>query len=135
MTKSEIQKFYEGACTKTNNAPDPGEFRGWFKTFEMFVAEDLREALDAWWIGSRFMPTAKELMPAAIANRNRRSARATAAQHFVAWRCPTCGYGCCGFVSPEDHKPRYCAGANSCREKLAEVHREAVTPARDRKAA
>jgi hypothetical protein len=144
MTKTEMQNFYERACTKTNIAPDPGEFRGWFKTFEMFTADDLREALDDWWAGSRFMPAAKELLPAAIASRNRRFARANASQHLVAWRCPECGIGSCGYVSPNDHATRYCKGlprrekclpGEICGANLREVLREAVVPARDRKAA
>ena len=144
MNKSEIQKLYEGTCTKTNNAPDPGEFRGWFKTFEMFTTDDLREALDTWWTGSRFMPTCKELMPAAIASRNRRFAKASASQHFVAWRCPECGAGCCGYILPSDHSPRYCRGLSkrkgcqpgeTCGASLTEMLREVRMPERVRKVA
>jgi hypothetical protein len=132
MTKSEIEKFYQGVCTKTNNAPDPGEFRGWLKTLEMFTVDDLREAIDAWWTGSRFMPTAKELLPEAIASRNRRAARSTATQYLVAWRCPECGFGCCGFISPDDHRTRYC---QRCRASMTEVLREAAIPQHNRRAA
>jgi hypothetical protein len=144
MTKNELQSIYERTCTKTNVAPDPGEFRGWLRSFELFAVEDLREALDIWWTGSRFMPTCKELLPAAIASRNRRAARASATQHLVAWRCPECGVGSCGYISPTDHTPRYCKGrpqredaqrGEICGANLTEVHREAITPVRDRKAA
>jgi hypothetical protein len=133
VTKSEIQGFYERSTTKANTTPDPSEFRGWVKTLEMFVAADLQNALDDWWAGNRWLPTAKDLLPLAITARNARAARASQKQHFVVWRCGVCHVTRSGFVSPQDHAPRSCKGFSNrpgraageiCGGNMTEIHRE-----------
>ena len=138
MSKTELQRMYEQACNKTKRPPDPSEFRAWTNTLGMFVADEIQEALDSWWAGSHFLPTAKELLPTAISARNRRFARSNNGQQLVRWRCPLCCVTRCGFVGPQERTPRYCQGLSQhgmdevCGGSLEEIYRGYLS---DRKAA
>ncbi len=133
MTKAEMQRVYEQSCAKANRPPDPSEFRAWMTTLGMFTANEVQDALVQWYAGSRFLPTAKELLPLAITSRNVRVTRASEKRQLVAWRCEVCNVTTSGYVSPQDRTPRFCrsvpkrAGYSRgeiCGGNMAEVYRE-----------
>jgi hypothetical protein len=116
ITRAEMTALYESTCIKTRRGPDVAEFKAWLNKLAMFDKRDIDGALVEWSGQSRFLPTAAELLPIASRIRNARIAKATAEKLLVAWRCPTCGTGCCGFVDAADHSRRFCRALRRSQE-------------------
>ena len=109
MKPSETELIYKQACLSKRIVPQVEEGRMWHKVLASCEAVDVRTAIDVWWasierdaqgeLRSRFLPTPAELLGLSHYAAQKRVQRSSQKTYLVAWRCPTCKGGCCGFLA------------------------------------
>jgi rubrerythrin len=132
METSALKAIYGEAYTSLRMKPEPAEFKLWQTVLSGYDEADVRGALHSFQASEhgKYPPRPSELKPEADRLARQRKTVSAPVEILVRWKCPVCGWTCCGHIPPGDRATRQCRNFKDrqltvfCKATMNEDYRE-----------